>query len=66
MITKMTSIGTEGVLLRKVNLHDLSPLNKETSLASWWERSRKRLNKDNRKIFDSLVVAHHLIPLTAA
>ena len=43
-------------ILLRLRWHFLTPGNLDESLADWWSRSRKRLQKADRKCFDSLVI----------
>lgn len=43
------------VLLR-LRWHFLTPGNLDDSLPDWWTRSRKKLQKADRKCFDSLII----------
>ena len=43
-------------VLSRLGWHTLVPLNGGYDLASWWSSSRKKLQKDDRKCFDSLVL----------
>jgi len=43
-------------VLSRLGWHTLDPLNGCYDLASWWSSSRKKLQKDDRKCFDSLVL----------
>ena len=43
-------------VLSRLGWHTLVPLNGGYDLASWWSSSRKKLQKDDRKCFDSLVI----------
>ena len=42
--------------MSRLGWHTLVPLNGGYDLASWWSSSRKKLQKDDRKCFDSLVL----------